>query len=213
MKKLSISILLLTVLFLFIAIQSTSASDNWAVKASYTESCSCSVPCPCTFGGAPTMGHCHANGLMEIEKGHVGDVQLDGISVVLTTSLGEWVKFYVSDNASDEQLDAAIKLIKMDAVFGAYFPEDVKVLSVEKAPITVEKSDTMIKFSVANSTVEIGVVAGLDGKPIKIQNLPMKALNDHTQYKSVTLTFKDEDNGFEYTGTNGLTSNFDISSE
>ncbi len=190
-----------------------SGGKDWAIKAQYAESCSCSVPCPCTFGSSATRGHCDANGLVEIEKGHLGKVELDGISVVMTTRLGEWAKFYVSDFATDKQVDAVIELLKNESVFGAYFPEKVKILSVDKKPINIERNGSRIKFSAANTFVEIEKVVGLDGKPIKIQNLPLLALADHTQYKSITNRHQSTDKEFSYSATNGLTSTIDISSE
>ena len=115
-----------------------SGGKDWSIKAQYAESCSCSIPCPCTFGSSATRGHCDANGLVEIDKGHFRNVKLDGISVVMTTRLGEWAKFYVSDFATDKQVDAVIELLKNESVFGAYFPEKVKILSVDKKPIVIE---------------------------------------------------------------------------
>ncbi|MGP8020848.1 MAG: DUF1326 domain-containing protein [Limisphaerales bacterium] len=36
-------------------------------------------PCPCQFNGLPTYGNCRAAGFAQIDKGHFGDVPLDGL--------------------------------------------------------------------------------------------------------------------------------------
>lgn len=41
--------------------------------------CNCAWGCPCQFNGPPTHGDCRATGFVQIEKGHFGDVSLDGV--------------------------------------------------------------------------------------------------------------------------------------
>jgi hypothetical protein len=42
--------------------------------------CNCSWGCPCQFNGLPTHGNCRAFIFVQIDKGHFGDVPLDGLS-------------------------------------------------------------------------------------------------------------------------------------
>ena len=182
------------------------AAQDWAIKADYTESCSCNPTCPCVFGSPSTFGYCEGNNLIEIKEGHYGDVRLDGISVVTAFSLGKWLKIYVSENATDEQVKAAVDLLKLDQTFGLIYSEKTKILSQQKVPVSIEKAATNVKFSVPASMVEIEMMKGGGGKPIKIQNLPVPFLNDHTQYKSIIVSHKSEDKEFKHSGTNGLTS-------
>lgn len=189
-------------------------AEEWAIKADYTGSCSCNPACPCVFGSPPTLGHCDDVGLVEIKQGHYGDVSLDGISLVSTSRFGEWVKFSISKDATDEQVKAAVKLM---AAIG-FKPSGAKVLSTEKVPISIERTSDKIKFSVPSTTVEIEMMKGLNGKPIKIQNLPaqnvpLPLLIDHTQYKSITLSHDSEDKKFSYSGTNGFTARIDTTSK
>ena len=76
-----------------------SAEAAWAVKANYVDSCSCKPSCPCLFGSHATLGYCEGLTLIEIEQGHFGDVRLDGIEVVAVYRSGNWIKFYVTDEA------------------------------------------------------------------------------------------------------------------
>ncbi|MGH8595453.1 MAG: DUF1326 domain-containing protein, partial [Gammaproteobacteria bacterium] len=42
-------------------------------------SCNCIYACPCQFEALPTHGNCRGFGAMDIDKGHFGDVPLDGL--------------------------------------------------------------------------------------------------------------------------------------
>jgi hypothetical protein len=178
----------------------------WSVKADYTDTCSCTPTCPCFFGSAPTLGHCEGITLVEIDSGHYGDVRLDGVKVLAVYRGGNWIKFYVNDEADKAQTEAAVKLLP---TFEEFFASE-NVLEVKNVPITVERTAERIKISTPNTTAEIEVMKGKNGKPIKIENLPAPAFPappylDHTQYRSVILKHEAEDKQFEYSGTNGFT--------
>jgi len=202
-------ILSMMILSMIVAIAAPTWAQKWSIKADHAESCSCNPACPCYFGSPPTLDHCEAIMLTEIKEGHYGAVRLDGISVVTALRIGNWVEFYVSENATDEQVKAARQLI--ETVYAMILPRGTKVLSTERAPVSVDRTATKVKFSVPTSTVEIEMMKGWDGKPIKIQNLPVAWAMDHTQYKSITLRHHSEDKKFSYSGTNGFTSKVDVS--
>ena len=207
-------ITILMIVFCTIGIMATSAAaQDWAIKADYTESCSCNPACPCYFGAPSTHGYCEGNNLIEIKEGHYGGVRLDGISVVTAFSLGKWLKIYINENTTDEQAKALLELLKLEQTFGRIYSGKSEILSQEKAPISIEKTSAKVKFSVPASMVEIEMMKGRDGKPIKIQNLSQPWMDDHTQYKSISVTHKSEDKEFKHSGTNGLTANINVSSK
>lgn len=178
----------------------------WSVKAAYVDSCSCAPSCPCLFGSTPTLKYCEGATLVEIESGHYGDVRLDGVKVVAVYRGGNWIKFYVSDAATEEQTEAAVKLLP---AFEHFFAID-NVLEVKNVPISVERTADRLKISTPNTTVDIEVMKGKTGGPIKIANMPAPSFpsppfHDHTQYRSVLLKHEAEDKQFEYSGTNGFT--------
>ncbi len=183
---------------------------EWAITADVAGACSCTVPCPCGGLGPPTRGYCETNQLIEIKKGHYKGVSLDGLSFVMTWRGGDWVKYYVSDKATDAQFDAVQKL--MPAAVG--FISKMTVLSAEKVPVSVERTATRIKFSVPESKVEIGLVKGRDGGPMITQNHPhpLKAI-DLIQYKAIAFSHDGKDKKFSYSGTNASTSKVDVASE
>jgi hypothetical protein len=198
--------------FCMMGIMAASATaQDWAIKADYTESCSCNPACPCLFGSPSTLGYCEGNNLIEIKEGHYGDVRLDGISVVTAFSLGKWLKLYVSENATDEQTKAAVELLKLEQTFGFIYSGKSEILSQEKAPVSIEKTATKVKFSVPASLVEIEMMKGWEEQPIKIQNLAVPFMRDYTQYKSITTSHKSKDKEFEHSGTNGLTARIEAS--
>jgi len=207
-------ITILMIVFCTIGIMATSAAaQDWAIKADYTESCSCNPACPCYFGSPSTHGYCEGNNLIEIKEGHYGGVRLDGISVVTAFSLGKWLKIYINENATDEQAKTLLELLKLEQTFGRLYSGKSEILSQEKAPISIEKTSAKVKFSVPASMVEIEMMKGRDGKPIKIQNLSQPWMDDHTQYKSISVTHKSEDKEFKHSGTNGFTTNINASSK
>jgi len=196
-------------LSLITATAALAGEQKWAIQADYAESCSCNPACPCVLGSAPTFDHCEGIGFAEIKEGHYGDVRLDGISVVTTFRMGEWIKYYVSEDATNEQVKAAQQLIAT----AFEVPADWKVLSTEKVPVSVERTTNTIQFSVPASKVEIEMMKGLDGKSIQIQNLPADVLRDYTQYKSIAISHQSKEQEFSYSGTNGFTSKVDIASK
>lgn len=210
--KNQISIWVLVFFLIWIMAASVTAQD-WSIKADYTESCSCNPACPCIFGSSSTLGYCEGNNLIEIKEGHYGNVGLDGISVVTAFSLGKWLKLYINENATDEQAKAAVDLLKLEETFGFIYSGPSKILSQEKAPVSIEKKPAVIKFSVPASMVEIEMMKGWQGKPIKIQNLAVPFLRDYTQYKSITTSHKSEDKEFKHSGTNGLTARIEASGQ
>ena len=51
----------------------------WEIHGLEFGNCNCSYGCPCQFNALPTHGHCRAIGFFRIDRGHFGDVRLDGL--------------------------------------------------------------------------------------------------------------------------------------
>jgi hypothetical protein len=185
--------------------------SDWAVKGSWTDSCCCKVACPCLFGTGPTEGYCEGASLLEIEAGHHGDVKLDGTAVVATYRVGKWARIHVSDSASPEQIEAIAAIIPKAMPFLG----KGSVGKAEAVPLVVERSGDTIKFSVPETTVELALMEGADGGPIKLENLPAKGtpfpqFHDHTQYKSIRLAHESDAASFSWSGRNGFASKVDL---
>ena len=191
-----------------ISAPSRAAAPNWHITATVAESCSCTISCPCNFGGNPNRNPCEGNRLIAITSGHYEDVDLAGVSVLVTFTMREWSKIYVSDKVSEKQM-AAVEAL-MPIAFAGFHRG---MLSFSKAPITMDITEKKVKFSGPESSVEMDVMSGFGGKPVQIKNLPSPAYQDYTQYKSVLHRHDSADHSFKYSGTTGFTSTMDVGSK
>ena len=60
---------------------------EWKMDGMEFANCNCAWGCPCQFNGLPTNGNCSALCFIQIDKGHFGDVPLDGLRWGI---LGAW---------------------------------------------------------------------------------------------------------------------------
>ena len=185
-----------------------AAAPNWHLTATVAESCSCTVSCPCNFGGEPTKNPCEGNRLISIKSGHYEDVDLGGVAFLVTFTMRSWSKIYVSDKVNDRQMAAVEALLPI-----AFAGFHRGMLSFTKAPITMDITEKRVRFSGPESAVDMEVLSGFGGKPVKVLNLPSPAFQDYTQYKSVTHKHASDKTTFSYSGTNGFTSTMDVGSK
>lgn len=185
---------------------SVALPEEWHVTADVAESCSCDVSCPCNFGSAPTHDFCHGNRLYQITNGHYQDTDVSGLTFIVTFSIGEWAKIYVSDGASDAQMEALKGLVPH--ILGGF--ERAGIVFTKKVPITVERSGDKLKFSVAESAVDMDVMRGYNDQPVTVQNLPSATFQHYTQYESVETRHRGGEQQFHHSGTTGFTSKLDV---
>jgi hypothetical protein len=182
-----------------------AAAPSWSLTADVAESCSCEIPCPCNFG-RPTELRCDGSRLIQITEGSVGGADLAGISFIATFEMRKWTRIYVDESLSEAQMQA------FDKIFPIAFKGFHKLMrSMERVPLTVERTAETVRFSVPASTVEIKLLKGIDGKSITIDGLPSPAFFNYKQYESVVHTHKSEDAEFSHSGTNGFTSKMIVS--
>jgi len=184
-----------------------AAAPDWHITATVAESCSCTVSCPCNFGGEPNRNPCEGNRLISIDSGHYEDVDLKGVSFLVTFTMRTWSKIYVSDRVSDKQMAAVEALLPI-----AFAGFQRGMLSFTKAPITMNITPDKVSFAGPESSVEMDVMKGFGGKPVKVMNLPNPAYQDYTQFKSVSHTHASAGHSWTHSGTNGFTSTMDVGS-
>jgi hypothetical protein len=190
------------------ALAQTPLGVNWHLTTMVAESCSCAISCPCNFGSEPTHMPCHGNRLISIQSGHYQDVDLAGVAFLVTFMMRDWSKIYLSDKATAAQTAAVQKLLPI--AFGGFHRG---MLSFAKAPLTMEFTENRVAYSVPESAVDMELMRGFDGKPVKVLNLPNPAYQDYTQYRSVVLRHESADRKFSYSGTTGFTSTMDVGSK
>jgi hypothetical protein len=185
-----------------------AAEQNWHLTATVAESCSCTVSCPCNFGGEPTKNPCEGNRLIAIKSGHYEDVDLAGVNFLVTFSMRNWSKIYLSDKVSERQ-KAAVEALLPIAFAGFHRG----MLSFTTAPITMDITEKRVTFAGPESSVDMEVLSGFGGKPVKVLNLPSAVFQDYTQYKSVSHKHASDKTTFSYSGTNGFTSTMEAGSK
>lgn len=122
-----------------------AAPIAWDFEGSRIIGCCCMAPCPCRINKKPTYCHgCHFTEAIHVEKGHIGDVRVDGLDyAIVGRGFGEesgagWSHIYVSDRATDAQYDALQKLMVQNV--GALGPKAKYLagdfLGFRKVPMT-----------------------------------------------------------------------------
>lgn len=56
---------------------------DWYVEGVAFGNCNCDYGCPCQFEQRPSRGHCRGFEVLRIERGHFGEVPLDGLHAAL----------------------------------------------------------------------------------------------------------------------------------
>jgi len=185
----------------------------WDVKGLFMEACNCEAMCPCVVGNAPTVGLCGVLAGHHIQSGRKGDVALDGLNVVRMffspahMAKGNWrAAFYIDERASPAQREALSAIFSFQPG-GAFAPQAglvSEVLGVKFVPITFEAQGRQWKMAIAGiGDADITAIDGLDGKEIRIENLPLRpfpfvaAKSNHTAYKDFDLQWEiSSKNGF-----------------
>ena len=202
------TILALTItVVLLLEVPSGARQPSWKMSATVAESCSCTVSCPCNFGGEPSHMPCEGNRMISIDSGHYDTVDLAGVQLLVTFNMRNWSKIYVSDKVSARQMQAVEALLPL-----AFAGFHRGMLSFTKAPITMEATESRVKFSGPESSVEMEVLKGFNGKAVKVLNLPSAVFQDYTQYKSISHTHTSATHSWSHKGTNGFTSHWEAAS-
>ncbi len=172
---------------------------RWSLTADIAECCSCDIPCPCNFGRP--FDPCHGTRLIEITQGDFEGADLTGIRFVVTFFRTQWTRIYLDDSMTQAQMAAA------DALLPIAFRGFVQgARSTQRVPLTVERTTDMVRFSVAESAIEMRLLPGLNGELIRVTGLPNDAYHDYVQYESVVHRHDSVDGSWSHAGTNGFTS-------
>lgn len=89
----------------------------WEIQATEFVNCNCAYGCPCQFNALPTYGNCEAIGAYRVDKGHFGDVTLDGLIMVANIRWpgpiheGEGEVFIIVDERANEDQRAGLLAI------------------------------------------------------------------------------------------------------
>ena len=94
------------------------AMTEWKIDGTELANCNCDYSCPCQFNALPTHGNCEAALALHIEKGHHGNVSLDGLNIAATVVWpgpihlgGGVIQPIVDERATDEQRNALLRIM------------------------------------------------------------------------------------------------------
>ena len=90
----------------------------WEIKGRELVNCTCEYGCNCQFNALPDKGHCYAVAGIQIDAGHHGKTQLDGLRIAaifkwpgaIHEGNGEAIAF-VDENADPQQREALLKIM------------------------------------------------------------------------------------------------------
>ena len=172
---------------------------RWELRADIAECCSCDIPCSCNFGRPESV--CHGTRLIRIREGQLEGADLAGIDFAVTFFMGRWSRIYIDESMSAARATALEHLLPV--AFGG-FDRNARVRA--RAPLTIEEGTDTFRFSVPESRVEMRLLPGLGGSPIRITGLPNPAYHDYVQYESVVHAHDGPDLQWSHSGTNGFRS-------
>jgi len=118
---------------------------RYRLEGRLLEVCNCKVLCPCWIGEDPDHGTCDTIVAWHIDKGAIDGIDVSGHTLAAVSHLpgnilqGNWrVAFFVDDGASDEQMDALLKVYsgKSGGAVAELSKLIGEVVSIERAPMT-----------------------------------------------------------------------------
>lgn len=201
-------------------------TENWELKGDYAEACNCEVACQCIWLEPPDDNVCTASLAWDIEAGHYGDVDLEGLSVAMLvyTDEGvmfapdrEWYVVLVIDEEADDGQRAAIEDIYLGRAGGIWAPvadahfDETEVVT---ASITFARDGSDISVTIDDTMAM--VVEGAPGFNEELGTIsPHPLTADHEMHtgKSTTATVSyDEDFAWNVSGNNSYLGDFELAS-
>ena len=91
---------------------------DWYVEGVSFGNCNCSYGCPCQFEALPTHGHCRGFEVFRVDKGHFGEVRLEGLKAAMLygwpgpifEGKGE-LQAVIDERADARQREALVKIL------------------------------------------------------------------------------------------------------
>lgn len=172
---------------------------RWELRADIAECCTCDIPCSCNFGRPESV--CQGTRLIRIREGQLEGADLAGIDFVVTFFMGRWTRIYMDETMGAARMATLQRLLPV--AFGGF--DRIAQVRVA-APITIREGEGTFRFEVPESTVEMKLLPGLGGVPIRVTGLPNPAYHDYVQYESVVHAHTGPDMQWSRSGTNGFRS-------
>jgi len=180
--------------------------EHWELAGELSEACSCSVPCTCNFNQGPSPHHyCWSLFALDIERGHYGTVQLDGLH--LAGAHGKKGDVWYIDQRATPQQAAALRVVAED--IGGRNKEPL-YWGVAEIDQRVGERSQEVKVA-GYGGFKADYLIGLDGNtPIRVENNPSWNIQHGVKAKTQTFEYHDEHgNKFKFVGVNSNEGRFD----
>jgi hypothetical protein len=220
------------------AAKQSGATPKWAMNATIIEACSCPMFCQCYFstkpashGGGGHAGHgahgehfCKFNNAYRVNKGHFGDVSLDGAKFWIGGDLGaefddgemDWAVLTFDPSVKTEQREGII------AIVNHVYPVKWKSFTVSRdAPVEwrADKNQAVARLNGGrDAEIQLKRWQGNTSEPVVIHNLKYWGTPRNEGFVLMPNEVEAKrrvprgQKPFEFKGTNGFMITFDITS-
>jgi len=202
---------------------------QWSMNATIIEACSCPMFCQCYFNAAPAAhaGHgagehfCKFNNAFKVNKGHYGNVKLDGLKFWVAGDLGgdfsksqmDWAVLTFDKTMTKEQRDGVA------AIVGHIYPVKWNSLTTAEGTIdtwTYDKDSARATLDGGKSAeVKLKRHPGNTNEPVVIKNLKYWGVPRNDGFvlmPNEVEAYRVGEKAFEFKGTNGFMITFDFNS-
>jgi len=206
-----------------VVVAPSHASGKWMLKGKAVTTDNCAVGCPCLLGEPPTHETCRFVAIMDVEKGNMGDVSLDGVLIGVAGEFARehhhaepgfmYVAYYIDSGASKEQRDALRAILT-----GPMFAAMGKPAEIKEVPITLNGIENFGKVNASYggmigdiAKIDISPIAGFAAdKPMVIDNSAEPLFHWTALGKSKACWYKGGGQDFKFDGTSGESHKFDL---
>lgn len=207
--------------------KAAKADHTMYLRGTYFESCTCDTICPCLLLLDPTKGYCKAFLTWNIEKGHVGNVDVSGMNVSMWLNApdnllkGQFeMAVYIDNRATNEQFNALREAYH--GVHGGHLGVIASLgkgkagaprefLPTKRAKITYIVNPPMRRVVVGGiAENKMEQLAGANGRPVVVHDTPLAVAPPFpiTVSKASELVYNDHGISHSWKGGNGLSSPF-----
>ena len=208
-------------------VDAAMADHTMYLRGSYFESCTCETICPCLLLLDPTTGFCKAILGWDIQKGHVGTVDVSGLKVAMWLNApdnllkGQFeMAVYIDERASRSQFNALREAYH--GIHGGHLgviaslgkgaegaPREYLPTKSAKIQMTQVGGNRhlLIEGVLENKMEQLG---GASGRPVVLHDMPLAVAPPYpvTISRSTKATFTDHGINHSWEGGNGLSSPF-----
>jgi hypothetical protein len=147
----------------------------WEIEGRELVNCTCEYGCNCQFNALPDKGHCHAVAGIQIDRGHHGATQLDGLRIAaifkwpgpVHEGNGEAIAF-IDAKADDKQREALLRIMAGQDTdpFATMFAVYASTLTKRHPPVFTS-IDLQIDIDARRGQVRVKDYIDLVGEPIR----------------------------------------------